>query len=246
MVAAWYVSATQEALIGGDFYDVVGYQQSARWVIGDVKGKGIEAIRMTAGVLGAFREAAVRVDSLGEVAVRVDERVTSLAAEEDFVTAVIGELHPDGAVRLINCGHPAPLRLTPGPLVAMTSGWHSPPFGLNPDFTTDAFRLDPGESQWCFTDGVTEARTPLGRDLDMDQLGAGLAGLGAAQAAVTIRERLADQIASDHFDDDTAVLVIQYQPPEALNPESGFPQPFAQSEPTASTTSPDTRRRCTP
>ena len=121
VVAAWYVSATQEALIGGDFYDVTGYQQSARWVIGDVKGKGIEAIRMTAAVLGAFREAAVRVGTLREVAVRIDERVSSLAAEEDFVTALVGELSPDGAVRLINCGHPPPLRLTPGPLVPMTA-----------------------------------------------------------------------------------------------------------------------------
>ena len=121
VVAAWYVSATQEALIGGDFYDVTGYQQSARWVIGDVKGKGIEAIRMTAAVLGAFREAAVHVGTLREVAVRIDERVSSLAAEEDFVTALVGELSPDGAVRLINCGHPPPLRLTPGPLVPMTA-----------------------------------------------------------------------------------------------------------------------------
>jgi phosphoserine phosphatase RsbU/P len=61
VVAGWYVSATEEALMGGDLYDVMGYQQSARWIIGDVKGKGIEAVRMAAGVLGAFRESAGRL-----------------------------------------------------------------------------------------------------------------------------------------------------------------------------------------
>jgi hypothetical protein len=212
-VAAWYVSATEEALIGGDFYDVICYRHSARWVIGDVKGKGIEAVRMTAAVLGAFREAAVRLGSLREVAERMDERVSSLAAEEDFVTALIGELGPDGAVRLINCGHPPPLRLTSGAPVALTTGWHSSPLGLHPVFRTEAFQLDGGECLWCFTDGAAEARTAVGSSVDIYKLGSRLAETGAARAAETIRERLADQRASNHLDDDTAVLVIEYDRP---------------------------------
>jgi hypothetical protein len=222
-VAAWYVSATEEALVGGDFYDVIGYQQSARWVIGDVKGKGIEAIRVTAAVLGAFREAAVRLPSLNQVAARMDERVSALAGEEDFVTVLIGQLGPDGAVRLINCGHPAPMRLTTGSPAVMTTGWRSRPLGLHPEFRTEEFRLDPGECLWCFTDGVGEAPTTNGRIVDLEGLGRGLAESGAAKAAAAIRERLTGQLAHARFDDDTAVLVIQFDRPFVpLMSASGF------------------------
>jgi len=216
-VAGWYVSATEEALIGGDFYDVMGYQQCARWIIGDVKGKGIGAVRMAAGVLGAFRESAGRLDSLDEVAARVDERVLALAGGEDFVTGLIGELSPDGTVRLVNCGHPFPLRIAPAALRPVTAGRPSPPFGLNPEFITESFTLDPGECLWCFTDGLAESRTAAGSFVDLDLLGGELAGAGAATTAVTIRERLGAQLVNDRFKDDTAVLVIEYDPQQPLD-----------------------------
>jgi serine phosphatase RsbU (regulator of sigma subunit) len=212
VVAGWYVSATEEALIGGDFYDVMGYQQCARWIIGDVRGKGIGAVRMAAAVLGAFRESAGRVDSLSEVATRVEERVSSLASGEDFVTGLIGELSPDGTVRLVNCGHPPPLQITSGALVPLHMGRPSLPFGVNPAFITESFTLTPGDCLWCFTDGVPEARTAFGRFVKLDKLAQGLAGAGAATTALTIRERLSAELVNNRFEDDTAVLVIQYDP----------------------------------
>lgn len=211
-VAAWYVSATEEALIGGDFFDVVGYQQSARWVIGDVRGKGIEAVRVAAAVLGAFREAAVRMDTLTEITARMDERVSALAGDEDFVTALIGQLDLDGTLTLVNCGHPPPLRVGSALPLSKRAGHGCAPLGLNPHFEVEVFALSPGECLWCFTDGVTEARTSRGRVVDVGALAAGLDDHDATVVASTLRDRLTAQLARNRFEDDTAVLVIQHNP----------------------------------
>jgi serine phosphatase RsbU (regulator of sigma subunit) len=223
VVAGWYVSATTEALIGGDFYDVVGYRHCARWIIGDVKGKGIGAIRTTAAVLGAFREAAGRVVSLSEVAARIEERVTALTGAEDFVTGLIGELGPDGRVQLVNCGHPSPLRIAANGVVPLNTERRAVPFGLNPEFVSESFTLDPGESLWCFTDGLAEAHTAAGRCVDLEKLGADLAGTSAAATSLAIRERLAADLVNSRFEDDTAVLIIQYDPQPIHEPSAKAP-----------------------
>jgi hypothetical protein len=212
VVAGWYVSATEESLVGGDFYDVHAYQDRARWIIGDVKGKGISSVRIMAAVLGAFREAAGRVVSLEDVAVRIDERVASLAGEEDFVTGLVGELAPDGTVSMVNCGHPAPLKITSGMPVSLSPRRCALPFGLDPVFSTDSHVLSRGECVMCFTDGVTEGRTATGRFVDVERLARGLAGEDASTTARTVRERLDEQLVDGRFVDDTAVLVLQFDP----------------------------------
>lgn len=52
-------SAVGEARIGGDLYEVVSAPGSGlRVIVGDVQGKGLEAVETAAKVLGAFHEAA--------------------------------------------------------------------------------------------------------------------------------------------------------------------------------------------
>jgi hypothetical protein len=42
--ASHYQSATTEALVGGDLYDITMTQFGPRFIIGDVKGKGLDAV----------------------------------------------------------------------------------------------------------------------------------------------------------------------------------------------------------
>ena len=53
--AARYVSATEQALVGGDLYEVAESTEGVRVIVGDVRGKGLEAVQMAATVLAAFR-----------------------------------------------------------------------------------------------------------------------------------------------------------------------------------------------
>jgi hypothetical protein len=55
-VAATYASASEAARVGGDLYDAVATSHGLRMVVGDVRGKGLEAVRLAASALGAFRE----------------------------------------------------------------------------------------------------------------------------------------------------------------------------------------------
>ncbi|MGH3325723.1 MAG: hypothetical protein ACRDOV_15050, partial [Streptomyces sp.] len=56
--AVSYTSAMADARIGGDLYEVVTSPFGVRIIVGDVQGKGLEAVETAAVVLGAFREAA--------------------------------------------------------------------------------------------------------------------------------------------------------------------------------------------
>lgn len=103
-LATRYRTADREALIGGDLYGAVQTPHGVRLILGDVRGKGLEATDSVAVVLGAFREAAEYETSLGEVSARVDSALRRaarlragrlrLGEDESFVTGVLLELHP--------------------------------------------------------------------------------------------------------------------------------------------------------
>ena len=57
-LAVRYLSAAEDSVVGGDFYDVAVTPYGVRLVVGDVKGKGLEAVQLAATVLGSFRQAA--------------------------------------------------------------------------------------------------------------------------------------------------------------------------------------------
>jgi hypothetical protein len=82
-------------------------------LVGDTRGKGLPAVRLASVTATSFRDACAEPGlSLMEVARSVDLSVTRTSGEEDFVTAVFAELDPRGWIQLVNCGHPAPLRLS--------------------------------------------------------------------------------------------------------------------------------------
>src|SRR5881227_3613830 len=71
-VAVSYTSATAEARIGGDLYEVASTRSGVRVIVGDVQGKGLEAVETAAAVLGAFREAAYDEPALTGVVARIE------------------------------------------------------------------------------------------------------------------------------------------------------------------------------
>ena len=113
-VATRYVSATEGAAVGGDLYEVAATPYGVRVIVGDVCGKGLDAVQTAAAVLGAFRQAAFTEPDLATLARSMDQMVAREPADELFVTAVVGEFH-DGSVHLANCGHPAPVLDDPDP-----------------------------------------------------------------------------------------------------------------------------------
>ncbi|RKT03036.1 serine phosphatase RsbU (regulator of sigma subunit) [Streptomyces sp. 3211.6] len=122
--ASMYLAAETGAQIGGDLYDAVQTRYGIRLIVGDVRGKGLPAVRAAAVVLGAFRESVHYEDDLVEVvrhcgaALRRDAATpgAGLAQGDDvllegFVTALVAQVPDTLDVQVVNRGHPPPLLL---------------------------------------------------------------------------------------------------------------------------------------
>ncbi|MGH9278288.1 MAG: PP2C family protein-serine/threonine phosphatase [Acidimicrobiales bacterium] len=189
--ASRYLSATPEALIGGDFYEVIECDGPVRAVVGDVRGKGLDAVRLAAVVLGSFREAAQSPATLEEVATLVDRRLRRHLDAEDFVTAVFAEFGPDGDLTLVNCGHHPPLLVRPTAIELLMPATSTTPLGLDPQPVAYGTPMLAGDRLLLYTDGLVEARSHSGRMIALD--------------------RLADTLRSEDLDDALGALVDTLQ-----------------------------------
>ncbi|WP_433546828.1 PP2C family protein-serine/threonine phosphatase [Streptomyces sp. CA-294286] len=178
-VAARYEAAEADAFIGGDLFAVQDTPYGVRLVVGDVRGKGLEAVEAVAVVVGAFREAAETESCLEGVAQRLERalaregrRRDGLDALEGFTTAVLAEIpRGEGVVRLVNRGHPEPLLLYPsGELDVLEPEEFALPLGMGdlgdwPDRARE-FGFPGGATLVFYTDGLSEARDEAGAFYD--------------------------------------------------------------------------------
>ncbi|MGQ4386851.1 PP2C family protein-serine/threonine phosphatase [Streptomyces sp. SAS_270] len=176
-VCTRYYSAVRESAVGGDLYDVAVTPYGLRVLVGDVRGHGLEALRLTAETIAGFRELAYTTPDLTTLVDRLDARLGPDLGPEDFVTALLAEFAP-GEVRLVNCGHPAPLRAGHR-IELLEPSCSTTPLGLSPDPRQYRVRLQPGDRLLLYTDGLTEARDPTGAPFPL---------LG--EAALALREPL--------------------------------------------------------
>ncbi|KOV65534.1 membrane protein, partial [Streptomyces sp. MMG1121] len=184
----FYRAAQDGTLVGGDFFDVREGPYGVRAVMGDVRGHGLSAVATVVSLLGAFREAVLDQPELESVAARMDRRLgvdsAGVRDGELFATGVLLEFSADGrAVRVVTCGHPAPVLLHEGRALEVTVA-PGPPLGLGlvgvepPKEVTVA--LGRGDRLFLASDGVWEAR---GSDDVFYPLPARLAALTDAASA---------------------------------------------------------------
>jgi phosphoserine phosphatase RsbU/P len=157
-LAVLYASASAEASIGGDFYEALETPHGVRLLVGDVRGKGLDAVRLAGVVLGSFRDAAQDRPDLAQVTAALDRSVTRAIGPEDFVTAVLVQVLGDGSAIVVNCGHPAPLLVRDGRATELGPPEPAPPLGLGPHPEPLRLRLALGDRILLYTDGASEAR----------------------------------------------------------------------------------------
>jgi phosphoserine phosphatase RsbU/P len=164
-LAVGYESAATDALVGGDLYEAVDTLWGVRLLVGDVRGKGLDAVRLASRVLGCFRSLAHRTDDPAALMRALDAEVAASAAgTEDFVTAVLVQIDPKGRTVVLNAGHPDPLLRTGAGLTEVTPPDRQPPLGLGTFPRPYRLQLDLGDRLLLYTDGLAEARRGTSRD----------------------------------------------------------------------------------
>ena len=213
-LSARYHSAAFEAQVGGDLYEVVSGPSSVRLLVGDVRGKGLSAVRTATVVLGEFRAAAAGSGDVAHVAREIDRRIVSyLPDSEDFVTALLVDIRHDGTFDVVSCGHPAPVLLQASGAVTTVELDHEPPLGLGVQPVPAHGTLARGDRMLLFTDGLIEARSPEGAFIDPTPY---LVAMGRAAFDSALDGLLVSltREAGHALDDDLALLLACYDPLE--------------------------------
>jgi len=208
-IAARYRSATPEASVGGDLYEIIPTGYGIRVIIGDVRGRGLDAILLARHVLSAFRRSAVAVPALEHVAGEVSRAIRPHLGEEDFVTAVLAQIAPSGELTVVNCGHHPPLLHHGGGLRPLAGTTAAMPLGLEDDFTAFTASWLPGDRLLLYTDGLVESRNHHGDFLPEGQIAAALLAADCYQALDTLMTAVRRHTGG-HGHDDVALLLLEY------------------------------------
>ncbi|MGW3442413.1 PP2C family protein-serine/threonine phosphatase [Streptomyces sp. NPDC001076] len=232
-IACMYRAATAHALVGGDLYAAVRSGHTTRFLIGDVRGKGLPAVEDASALLGAFREAAHEHGTLPKLAASLERSVRRhLAAmserdphsAERFITALLVEL-PDAedTVRIVSCGHPPPLLRQRGGVTLLCANRPAPPLGLAGS-TAEAFPLDtfaffPGDTLLLYTDGLVEARDATGTFYPVLERAATWTWCCPHSLLQHIGQDLSTY-AGRHLDDDLAMVAVHCPAHSSRSPEA--------------------------
>lgn len=207
-VAGRYISSTATAEIGGDLYEAIDTPYGVRMIIGDVRGKGLDAVRLASIVLGSYRHVAYERADLRAVVADLDRAVARNVGDEDFVTAALVE-ERGGTLTIVNCGHPSPLLLRRGAVIPLEPPAPAPPLGFMPVVRPRVERLEPGDRLLLFTDGLGEARRD-GEFFPTADRAWRLLGHGTVADGLASLETALVEWVHGHLDDDIALVLMEY------------------------------------
>lgn len=212
--SATYVPATDEANVGGDWYDCVQLSRDrVLFVIGDVAGHGLDAAVAMNHARQELISAAVFDAEPGELLVRVNAELLRQRAR--MVTAACGyaDVH-SFEFAYATAGHPPPLLVEPGrpPRPLQFGGL---PLAVLEGATYRTLRVQtvPGAVLVLYTDGVIEhSRDVLaGESALLDAVARAVAS-GVPDIAATVR----DAIFKDRrVADDVAIMTVAFSPVDA-------------------------------
>lgn len=220
-LAVRYVAATDGASVGGDWYDVLPFDDGATGlVVGDIVGHDIAASTSMGQLRSTLRAYAYEDHGApGDVLARVDRLSDTLGLP--LATCVFGVFEPSSSTfRWSNAGHPPPMLVRDGQVTFLDQD-HGMLLGVSAGegMTDAATEVRDGDVLVLYTDGLVERRG--------ESLQVGLARLAiaaqAAEAQTTTAEGLCDALvnvllpSTSSREDDVALLVVRL----GAEPEAG-------------------------
>lgn len=209
-VATRYLSAAEDAVVGGDLYDCYHSERFTRFLVGDVRGKGVAAVEHAARVIRAFRQSAALRPTLTEVAEEMSAYLSAFFDDEDFATALLVDASDPERLVVVGCGHPEPVLVGPDGTAAHVETVPCLPLGLGADYEAVAVPWSAGSRLLMYTDGLSEARDEDGEFLPLLPLAPLLREGDGEQALDRLLDAVREHIPRGQLNDDLAVLLIEH------------------------------------
>ena len=207
--SAMYVPATDEARVGGDWYDALELTNDrVLFAIGDVTGHGLEAAVSMSRARQALIAAALGDPEPASVLQRVN--LDLIRQRSPLVTAIVGYADTKKHEFVYSiAGHPPPLLLVPGGQARMLD-FGALPLGAISDAEYQTYRVQapPGSLLVLYTDGAVEhSRNVLDGEALLLQAGARAMESDSDEPARVIHDTI---FAGKDADDDVAILTIGF------------------------------------
>jgi phosphoserine phosphatase RsbU/P len=156
--------------VGGDFFDVFTSPDAVTVVIADVSGKGISAALLASVIHGMFYAQLSSGTDLVEIVASVNKFLCSRVAGRKYATLLASQLHRDGTLRLVNCGHVPAIVMEAGRALQISDG--DLPVGLIPGASFHAIeqQFSKGSRLCMLTDGISESDNPQGDEFGLEQV----------------------------------------------------------------------------
>jgi serine phosphatase RsbU (regulator of sigma subunit) len=202
--------------VAGDFYDFFELPGGRLGlIIADVADKGIPAALFMTLTRTLVRAAAVEYESPAAVLTQVNSLLVADAQHGMFVTAVYAILSLEtGQMSYANAGHPPPLvsRFAGRTLEWLGKGGMALGVVEGIDFQEQVVTLDVGDHLVFYTDGITEAFSPIGEIYGEERLTAAIrvARDGSAQAVSdAIDGSVASFVGDGSPTDDVTLMILR-------------------------------------
>lgn len=214
--AGMYSSATADAFVGGDFYDLIRLPDHKACVImGDVSGKGVEAASVSAAVKTALGAYAWQQIPPAHMVSMLNNFLLGFSRLETFATLFVGVIDLKAAtMTYCSAGHPPALLLRREGAALEALDVQSGVVGAfeGMQYRDGSVKLNPHDMLLLYTDGTTEARDPKG--VFFGERGLREAALREARVGFDgILERLLgvlDSFTEHKLEDDLAMVALEF------------------------------------
>lgn len=144
--------------VSGDYCDLIPSDGQLFFALGDVSGKGVAASMRMVHLHALFRSLTGMALPLGQMITQANRVFCESSLAGQYATLVCGQAKPTGEVEIHNAGHLPAIVVGHGGVLRIEST--GLPLGLfhEVDFSATRLHLDPGDTLFLYTDGLSEAR----------------------------------------------------------------------------------------
>ncbi len=211
-----YASMLAAKDVGGDFYDFFPIDDHRiAFTIADVSGKGVPAAIFMAVSRTLIKATGIQDKPTNECMSTVNNILCDESVGSMFVTVFYGIYDlQTGQITFTNAGHNPPYILKADGQVEVVKSPCNLVLGAVPDmpFSCDTMKLEPGDTLYMFTDGVTEAENKNHDQFGESRLEAALAECKGAESqhiVDTVNAKVKEFINGASQSDDITQLVIR-------------------------------------